>query len=31
VWVTGLGMIATHVRGLGLTPRSVDRPNPADF
>ena len=26
-----LGEIATHVRGLGLTPRSVERPNPADF
>ena len=31
VWVTHLGAIAEHVRGLGLTPRSVQRPNPADF
>jgi peptidoglycan/xylan/chitin deacetylase (PgdA/CDA1 family) len=31
VWVTSLASIAKHVRGLGLTPRSVERPNPADF
>jgi peptidoglycan/xylan/chitin deacetylase (PgdA/CDA1 family) len=31
VWVTSLQDIANHVRGLGLTPRSVARPNPADF
>jgi peptidoglycan/xylan/chitin deacetylase (PgdA/CDA1 family) len=31
VWVASLGEIATHVRGLGLTPRSVERPDPADF
>jgi len=31
VWVTHLGAIAEHVRGLGLTPRSVARPDPADF
>ena len=31
VWVTSLATIAEHVRGLGLTPRSVERPNPADF
>ena len=31
VWVTSLASIAEHVRGLGLTPRSVERPNPADF
>jgi peptidoglycan/xylan/chitin deacetylase (PgdA/CDA1 family) len=31
VWVTSLQGIANHVRGLGLTPRSVERPNPADF
>lgn len=31
VWVTSLEAIANHVRGLGLTPRSVARPNPADF
>lgn len=31
LWVASLGEIATHVRGLGLTPRSVQRPNPADF
>jgi peptidoglycan/xylan/chitin deacetylase (PgdA/CDA1 family) len=31
VWVTSLANIAKHVRGLGLTPRSVERPNPADF
>jgi peptidoglycan/xylan/chitin deacetylase (PgdA/CDA1 family) len=31
VWVASLGEIADHVRGLGLTPRSVERPNPADF
>ena len=31
VWVTSLEAIADHVRGLGLTPRSVERPNPADF
>jgi peptidoglycan-N-acetylglucosamine deacetylase len=31
VWVASLGEIANHVRGLGLTPRSVERPNAADF
>jgi peptidoglycan/xylan/chitin deacetylase (PgdA/CDA1 family) len=31
VWVASLAEIAEHVRGLGLTPRSVERPNPADF
>jgi peptidoglycan-N-acetylglucosamine deacetylase len=31
VWVTSLASIAKHVRGLGLTPRSVERPDPADF
>ncbi|BBZ27055.1 polysaccharide deacetylase [Mycolicibacterium madagascariense] len=31
VWVSPLGAIAQHVRGLGLTPRSVERPDPADF
>lgn len=31
VWVTHLGAIAEHVRGLGLAPRSVVRPDPADF
>jgi peptidoglycan-N-acetylglucosamine deacetylase len=31
VWVTSIGAIANHVRGLGLIPRSVERPNPADF
>ena len=31
VWVASLAEIGEHVRGLGLTPRSVERPNPADF
>jgi peptidoglycan/xylan/chitin deacetylase (PgdA/CDA1 family) len=31
VWVASLGEIAGHVRGLGLTARSIERPNPADF
>ena len=31
VWVASLKEIAEHVRGLGLTPRSVERPSPADF
>jgi peptidoglycan-N-acetylglucosamine deacetylase len=31
IWVTSQESIANHVRGLGLTPRSVERPNPADF
>jgi peptidoglycan-N-acetylglucosamine deacetylase len=31
VWVTSPEAIANHVRALGLTPRSVMRPNPADF
>ena len=31
VWVSHLGAIAQHVRGLGLEPRSVVRPDPADF
>jgi len=29
--VTSLGEIAAHVRNLGLTPRSVDRPDERDF
>jgi peptidoglycan/xylan/chitin deacetylase (PgdA/CDA1 family) len=28
VWVAALGDIAAHVRGLGLTPRSIVRPQP---
>ena len=31
VWVASLATIANHVRGLGLAPRSVGRPDPADF
>jgi hypothetical protein len=31
VWVAPLGEIAVHIRGLGLTPRSVARPNPDDY
>ncbi|TPG34742.1 polysaccharide deacetylase [Mycobacterium hodleri] len=31
VWVTHLSAIAEHVRGLGLAPRSVVRPDPTDF
>ncbi|HWF41517.1 MAG TPA: polysaccharide deacetylase family protein, partial [Acidothermaceae bacterium] len=31
VWVTSLGEIAAHIRSLGLTPRSVDRPDERDF
>jgi peptidoglycan-N-acetylglucosamine deacetylase len=31
VWVASLGEIANHVRGLGLPPRSVERPNPDEF
>lgn len=31
VWMAPLREIATHVRGLGLTPRSITRPDPADF
>jgi peptidoglycan/xylan/chitin deacetylase (PgdA/CDA1 family) len=31
VWVSHLGAIAEHVRGLGLESRSVVRPDPADF
>jgi peptidoglycan-N-acetylglucosamine deacetylase len=31
VWVTSLGAIAEHVRGLGMKPRSVVRPDPKDF
>ena len=30
-WVTSLGEIATHVRSLGLAPRSVTRPDPAEW
>ena len=30
-WVTSMGAIAAHVRGLALTPRSVERPDPRDF
>jgi peptidoglycan-N-acetylglucosamine deacetylase len=30
-WVTSMGAIAAHVRGLDLTPRSVERPDPRDF
>ena len=29
-WVTSLGEIATHVRSLGLAPRSVTRPDPTE-
>jgi len=31
VWVASLQAIADHVRGLNLPPRSVRRPDPADF
>jgi peptidoglycan-N-acetylglucosamine deacetylase len=31
VWVAPLCEIARHVRGLGLAPRSITRPDPADF
>ena len=31
VWVASLATIANHVRGLGLTSRSVERPYAADF
>ncbi|OLP00942.1 polysaccharide deacetylase [Mycolicibacterium porcinum] len=31
VWVASLGAIAEHVRELGLAPRSVERPDPADY
>ncbi|MGV9801007.1 polysaccharide deacetylase family protein [Mycobacterium sp. NPDC003449] len=31
VWLAGLGTVAEHVRGLGLTPRAIERPHPADF
>jgi peptidoglycan-N-acetylglucosamine deacetylase len=31
VWVTSLGAIAEHVRGLALKPRSVERPDENDF
>jgi peptidoglycan/xylan/chitin deacetylase (PgdA/CDA1 family) len=31
VWVASMSAIANHVRSLALTPRSVERPNPADF
>ncbi len=31
VWVAPLREIATHIRGLGLAPRSIVRPDPADF
>jgi peptidoglycan/xylan/chitin deacetylase (PgdA/CDA1 family) len=31
VWIASLQAIAEHVRGLGLAPRSVERPDPADF
>ncbi|MHC9296142.1 polysaccharide deacetylase family protein [Mycobacterium sp. LTG2003] len=31
VWVTSMHAIAEHVRGLGLTPRAIERPDPADF
>ncbi len=30
-WVTSMGAIAAHVRGLDLTPRIVERPDPRDF
>jgi peptidoglycan/xylan/chitin deacetylase (PgdA/CDA1 family) len=30
-WVTSMAAIAAHVRGLDLTPRSVERPDPRDF
>ncbi len=31
VWVTSLGAIAEHVRSLGLPPRTIERPDPADY
>jgi peptidoglycan/xylan/chitin deacetylase (PgdA/CDA1 family) len=31
VWVTSMSAIAEHVRSLGLPPRAIERPNPADF
>ncbi|MCW2691127.1 MAG: putative xylanase/chitin deacetylase [Mycobacterium sp.] len=31
VWVASMGEIAAHVRSLGLSPRSVARPDPRDF
>ncbi|KDE99779.1 polysaccharide deacetylase [Mycolicibacterium aromaticivorans JS19b1 = JCM 16368] len=31
VWVAPLRDIALYIRGLGLSPRSVERPDPADF
>jgi peptidoglycan/xylan/chitin deacetylase (PgdA/CDA1 family) len=31
VWVASMSAIANHVRSLALTPRSIVRPNPADF
>jgi peptidoglycan/xylan/chitin deacetylase (PgdA/CDA1 family) len=31
VWVTSMTAIATHVRSLNLSPRSVVRPDPTDF
>jgi len=30
-WVASLYEIATHVRSLGLPPRSVTRPDPAEW
>jgi peptidoglycan/xylan/chitin deacetylase (PgdA/CDA1 family) len=30
-WVASLAEIATHVRSLGLPPRSVTRPDPAEW
>jgi peptidoglycan-N-acetylglucosamine deacetylase len=30
-WVTSMGAIAAHVRGLDLSPRTVERPDPRDF
>lgn len=30
VWVCAMDELATHVRGLGLAPRSITRPEPTD-
>jgi peptidoglycan/xylan/chitin deacetylase (PgdA/CDA1 family) len=31
VWLTSMSAIASHIRGLELTPRSIARPDPNDF
>ncbi|SEB33115.1 polysaccharide deacetylase family protein [Rhodococcus koreensis] len=31
VWLTSMHAIASHIRGLGLSPRSIERPDPNDF